>query len=137
RRRRKTSAKKLPSPQAGSRKRESIRSHSLATRSSMSFTRPGGVKTSPWSMIRCLEFTGELSEEVFGKAAEDVPVTFRHPSCVRLSCRKRLSPCRLHLNACFRERPRRGQARDTTGLPKRLPRGRKTTAGGGFDFQVK
>src|ERR1700722_96919 len=44
--------RKLPLPQAGSRKRESMRSVSPLTRSSMASTIQGGVNTSPWSATR-------------------------------------------------------------------------------------
>ena len=52
-----TDLRKLPDPQAGSRKRESMRSDSILTKSSMSSTIQLGVKTSPWSATRCLDFT--------------------------------------------------------------------------------
>lgn len=41
--------RKLPSPQAGSRKRLSSRNDSSRTRSSIAFTSRGLVNTSPWS----------------------------------------------------------------------------------------
>ena len=47
--RRRISIRKLPSPQAGSRKRLSSRKDSSRTRSSMAFTSRGLVNTSPWS----------------------------------------------------------------------------------------
>jgi len=52
-----TALRKFPEPQAGSRNRESIRSDSDFTKSNMSSTIQAGVKTSPWSEIRCLDFT--------------------------------------------------------------------------------
>ena len=52
-----TRTRKLPDPQAGSRKRESMRSDSSLTRSSMASTSQSGVKTSPWSATRCFDFT--------------------------------------------------------------------------------
>src|SRR5690606_25245758 len=48
--------RKLPLPHAGSRKRESIRSVSSFTRSSIASTIHAGVKTSPWSATRCRDF---------------------------------------------------------------------------------
>ena len=44
--------RKLPSPQAGSRKRLSSRNDSSRTRSSIAFTSRGLVNTSPWSATR-------------------------------------------------------------------------------------
>ena len=58
-----TDLRKLPDPQAGSRKRESIRSDSVLTKFSMSSTIQLGVKTSPWSATRCLDFT-KLSGDI-------------------------------------------------------------------------
>ena len=50
--RRRISARKLPSPQAGSKKRLSTRSVSGFTKSSMAFTSRSAVNTSPWSATR-------------------------------------------------------------------------------------
>ena len=50
------SVRKLPVPQAGSRKRLSIRSVSCFTRSHIAFTSRSAVKTSPCSVTRCLDF---------------------------------------------------------------------------------
>src|SRR5699024_11917040 len=58
-----SSARKFPFPQAGSKKRLSIRSVSCFTRSHMAFTSRSAVKTSPWSTTRCLDFTCCRSEE--------------------------------------------------------------------------
>ncbi len=44
-------------PQAGSKNRESIRSVSPFTKSSMASTIQAGVKTSPWSATRCFDLT--------------------------------------------------------------------------------
>src|SRR5699024_1419647 len=52
-----TSARKFPVPHAGSRKRESMRSVSCFTKSSMAFTSCSFVYTSPWSLTRFLDFT--------------------------------------------------------------------------------
>src|SRR2546426_12738931 len=54
--------RKFPLPQAGSKKRESIRSVSPFTRSSMASTIHGGVNTSPWSATRCLDLTRLISK---------------------------------------------------------------------------
>ena len=53
----KISARKFPLPQAGSRKRLSIRSHSCDTKSHIFFTSRSAVKTSPWSATRCFDLT--------------------------------------------------------------------------------
>ena len=48
---------KFPLPQAGSKKRASMRSVSAFTKSSMASTIQAGVNTSPWSATRCLDLT--------------------------------------------------------------------------------
>jgi hypothetical protein len=48
---------KLPDPHAGSKKRESMRSLSDLTRSSMASTIHAGVNTSPWSATLCFDLT--------------------------------------------------------------------------------
>ena len=60
--RRSISMRKLPSPQAGSRKRLSSRNDSSCTKSSMAFTSRGLVNTSPWSatlwrLLICIVFS--------------------------------------------------------------------------------
>lgn len=55
--RRRIRARKFPLPHAGSRKRESMRSVSSFTRSSIASTIHAGVNTSPWSATGCLDFT--------------------------------------------------------------------------------
>ena len=50
---------------AGSRKRESMRSVSSFTRSSIASIIRAGVKTSPWSATRCFDLT-RLMENAFG-----------------------------------------------------------------------
>src|SRR5690606_33856069 len=54
-------AKKFPFPHAGSRKRESIRSVSCFTKSSMAFTSLSEVNTSPWSVTLFFDFTWLIS----------------------------------------------------------------------------
>src|SRR5580658_2804806 len=51
----KTGTRKFPLPQAGSKKRESMRSVSPLTKSSIFSTSHGGVNTSPWSATRLLD----------------------------------------------------------------------------------
>ena len=60
--RRRICTRKLPSPHAGSRKRESMRSVSPLTRSSMASTIHAGVKTSPWSATRFFDLIWLMGE---------------------------------------------------------------------------
>ena len=56
--------RKFPLPHAGSKKRESIRSVSPLTRSSIASTIHAGVNTSPWSATRCFDLN-----RLMGKSA--------------------------------------------------------------------
>src|SRR3989442_14133969 len=74
--RRRISTRKLPLPHAGSRKRESIRSVSPLTRSSIASTIHGGVKTSPWLATRFFDLIALMGDD-FGVYLVAVPQRVR------------------------------------------------------------
>jgi len=69
-----TRTRKFPLPHAGSRKRESIRSVSSFTRSSIASTNWGGVNTSPWSATRALDLIRLMSNPSEAHGEEQVAV---------------------------------------------------------------
>ena len=72
---------KLPLPHAGSKKRESMRSDSSLTRSSMASTIHAGVKTSPWSATRCFDLTRLISWRLVGACGQrslQIPMGWQH-----------------------------------------------------------